>query len=100
MIMVRVVIPYQLQVLARAEAEVDIEVSGPVTVNTIIRALEVRYPMLRGAILEHDTGKRRPLLRFFACGMDVSHESPDYPLPDEISAGIEPFIILGAIAGG
>ena len=98
--MIRVIIPFQLQVLAHADAEVKIDVAGPVTVTSIIRALESRYPMFCGAILDHESGKRRPLLRFFACGEDVSHGAGDEPLPEAISAGREPFIILGAIAGG
>ena len=98
--MIRVVIPFLLQNLAGADAEVQLEVPTPVTVNSVIRALENRYPMLRGAILEHDTGKRRPKLRFFACSEDVSLTPADQPLPDAISSGTEPFIIIGAISGG
>lgn len=97
---VRVIIPAQLQVLANTGAEVAIELAGQVTVTSVIRALEARYPMLCGAILDHVSGKRRPLLRFFACGGDVSYGTGDEPLPEAIRTGREPFIILGAIAGG
>ena len=99
--MIRVIIPFQLQVLAHTNsAEVAVDVTGAVTVTSIIRALEARYPMLCGAILDHASGMRRPLLRFFACGEDVSYGTGDETLPDAISSGKEPFIILGAIAGG
>ena len=98
--MIRVIMPYPLQTLTGADAEVQLEVPSPVTVNSIIQALESRYPMLRGAILEHETGKRRPKLRFFACSQDVSLEPADQPLPEEIGSGTEPFIIIGAISGG
>lgn len=98
--MIRIVIAHHLQTLTGANAEVKLEVPNPVTVNSIIRALENRYPMLRGAILEHDTGWRRPKLRFFVCSEDVSLEPADQPLPEEIGSGMEPFIIIGAISGG
>ena len=98
--MIRVIIPHPLQTLTGADAEVQLEVPFPVTVNSIIQALESRYPMLRGAILEHETGKRRPKLRFFACSQDVSLQPANQPLPKEISSGTEPFIIIGAISGG
>ena len=98
--MIRVVLPYHLQTLARTEGEVDIEVVCPVTQRSILDALEGRYPVLRGTIRDHVTQKRRPFLRFFACEQDLSNEPPDSPLPDEVVSGAEPFIIFGAIAGG
>jgi hypothetical protein len=79
---------------------VTIEVDGPVTQSSVLNALEARFPMLRGAIRDHDTLQRRPFLRFFACEEDLSHESPDAPLPDAVASGTEPFIVIGAIAGG
>lgn len=98
--MIRVQIPYHLQTLAHAQPEVTLDVPPPVTPLAIIRTLEARYPTLRGAIIEHGTNKRRPLIRFFACKQDVSHDSMDQPLAHAIASGEEPFIILGAIAGG
>jgi hypothetical protein len=98
--MVRVVLPYHLRTLARVGAEVTFDVAGPVTQRSILDALEARYPMLRGTIRDHVTQKRRPMLRFFACNEDLSHEPPDAPLPDAIVSGAEPFFIIGAIAGG
>src|SRR5436190_23872231 len=98
--MVRVILPYHLRTLARVEAEVQLDVSGPVTQRSVLDALEARYPMLRGTIRDHVTLKRRPLLRFFACDEDHSHESMDAPLPDAVASGAEPFLIVGAIAGG
>lgn len=99
--MIRVLLPYHLRVLAQVDAEVTLEVaSRPVTPRAILDALEARYPMLRGTIREHVTLARRPLIRFFACEEDISHESPDKPLPDAIGSGTEPFWIVGAIAGG
>jgi molybdopterin synthase sulfur carrier subunit len=98
--MIRVVIPHHLRTLARVGDEVHVDLNGQITQRTILDALEARYPMLRGTIREHDTEKRRPLVRFFACGEDVSHDSPDTPLPDPIAKGTEPFFIMGAIAGG
>ena len=98
--MIRVQIPYHLQTLAQAQPEVTLDVPSPVTPMTIIRTLEARYPTLRGAIIEHGTNKRRPLIRFFACKQDISHDGMDKPLTDAIVSGEEPFIILGAIAGG
>jgi sulfur-carrier protein len=98
---VRVVLPGHLLTLARiAEAEVRLEIEGPVTQRSILDALETRYPMLRGAIRDHTTQKRRPFIRFFACQEDLSHESPDTPLPAAVANGSEPFLIVGAIAGG
>ncbi len=98
--MVRVILPFHLRNLARISDEVTLELTGPVTQCSVLDALESRYPMLRGAIRDHDTLKRRPFLRFFACEEDLSHESPDAPLPDAVASGKEPFIVIGAIAGG
>jgi sulfur-carrier protein len=98
--MVRVVLPYHLRTLAHVGAEVALDVAAPVTQRSILDALEARYPMLRGTIRDHDTGLRRPLLRFFACEEDWSHESPDALLPDAVASGTEAFWIVGAIAGG
>ena len=98
--MIRVVIPHHLRTLAGVDGEVALEVDDPVTIRTVVDALEVRYPMLRGTIRDHVTQERRPFLRFFACMEDLSHESIDTPLPEAIVAGKEPLIILGAIAGG
>lgn len=97
---IQVVMPAHLRTLAGVKAEVKVEVDGEVTRASILNALEKQYPMLRGTILEHVSGERRPFLRFFACGEDVTHESPDDPLPPEIASGAEPFFIIGAIAGG
>jgi hypothetical protein len=98
--MIRVVIPYHLRVLAQVGAEVQLDVSGPVTQRSILDALEARYPMLRGAIRDHVTLKRRPMLRFFACEEDLSHDPPDTPLPEAVASGKEAFWIVAAIAGG
>jgi molybdopterin synthase sulfur carrier subunit len=98
--MIRVVLPHHLRTLARVGDEVEIDVTGRTTLQSVLDALETRYPMLRGTIRDHDTQKRRPLVRFFACGEDVSHDPPDTPLPDAIVKGDEPFFIMGAIAGG
>ncbi len=98
--MIRVVLPAHLRTLARVEGEVKVDVTGPVTPRSVLDALEAAYPMLRGTIRDHVTGRRRPFLRFFACELDVSHESPDLPLPDAVSAGREPFVVIGAMAGG
>jgi hypothetical protein len=98
--MIRVVLPYHLQRLAQSGAEVQIAVEGAVTIRSVLDALEVRYPMLRGTIREHVTHQRRPFLRFFACGEDLSHESSDLRLPERIATGEEPFLVIGAIAGG
>jgi hypothetical protein len=98
--MIRVELPYHLRTLAKVEGEVQIDVQGPVSVRSVLDALEVRYPMLRGTIRDQVTGKRRPFLRFFACEEDLSHESPDAPLPDAVVNGKEPLLIVGAIAGG
>jgi hypothetical protein len=98
--MIRVVLPHHLRTLARVGSEVEFELNGQVTQRAILDALETRYPMLRGTVRDHSTQKRRPLVRFFVCGEDVSHDPPDSPLPDAIAKGIEPFFIMGAIAGG
>ena len=98
--MIRVILPHHLRTLARVGDEVQVDLTAPATVRALVDALESHYPMLRGTIRDHGTQKRRPLVRFFACGEDVSHESPDFQLPDPIAKGSEPFIILGAIAGG
>ena len=98
--MIRVVLPQHLRTLAQVSGEVLIEVDGPATQRSILDALENSYPMLRGTIRDHVTHERRPFLRFFACAEDWSHESPDAPLPKEVTSGAEPFLIIGAIAGG
>jgi molybdopterin synthase sulfur carrier subunit len=98
--MIRVVLPAHLRALANVDREVTVGVQGPVTQRSILDALEARYPMLRGTMRDHVTQKRRPLVRFFACEEDVSHESPDAPLPEKVATGAEPFFIIGAIAGG
>jgi len=98
--MVRVILPHHLRTLAKVDSEVQLEVVGVVTQRAILDALEARYPMLRGAIRDHDTKARRPFLRYFACEEDLSHESPDAPMPEAVAAGREPFLIIGAIAGG
>jgi sulfur-carrier protein len=98
--MIRVELPTHLRRLAGVEGEVTLDVAGPVTARSVLDAVEARYPMLRGTIREHGTLKRRPLLRFYACEADLSHESPDAPLPAAVASGAEPFIVLAAIAGG
>ena len=98
--MIRVILPSHLRTLARIQGEVKLEVEGPVTQRSVLDALEARYPVLRGTIREHVTERRRPFLRFFACERDLSHEPPDAPLPEAVASGAEPFIVLGAIAGG
>jgi hypothetical protein len=98
--MIQVVLPAHLRALAGVKGDVQLEIDGPVTRHSILDALETRYPMLRGTIREHVGGERRPLLRFFACGEDVTHEPADTPLPPAIASGAEPFFIIGAIAGG
>jgi len=97
---VRVQIPYHLRNLARVDGDVTLEVAAPVTIASVLAALEMRYPMLRGTIREHDTLTRRPFLRFFACEEDLTHDPTDKPLPDAVVEGREPFLIIGAIAGG
>ena len=98
--MIRVVIPHHLRTLARVSGEVELEVAGPATIAAVLDALEARHPVLRGTIRDHGTGRRRPLVRFFACEEDLSHEPPDAPLPPEVASGKEPFLVIGAIAGG
>ena len=98
--MIRVVLPPHLRKLARVEREVQIDVEGPVTQRSVLDALEARYPMLRGTIRDHVTQRRRPFVRFFACEEDLSHELPDAPLPDPVATGVEPFLVVGAMAGG
>jgi hypothetical protein len=97
---IRVVLPFHLCTLARVGGEVAVNVEGPVTPATVLDAVEGAYPMLSGTIRDHVTRQRRPFLRFFACGRDLSLESPDAPLPGAVATGAEPFIVLGAIAGG
>jgi hypothetical protein len=97
---IRVVLPYHLRNLAQTGTEVTLTVAAPVTVRRILDALEARYPMLRGAIRDHITLERRPFLRFFACEEDLSHDTPDTPLPGAVASGAEPLLIIGAIAGG
>ena len=98
--MIRVVLPPHLRTLAQVDGELELEVNTPVSQRSVLDALEARYPMLRGTIRDHVTKLRQPMVRFFACGEDLSHESPDTPLPDAITTGSEPFLIIGAIAGG
>ncbi|SPE44516.1 conserved hypothetical protein [Candidatus Sulfotelmatobacter sp. SbA7] len=98
--MIRVILPPHLRTLARVSSDVEVELTGPVTQRSVLDALEARYPMLRGTIRDHVTLQRRPFLRFFACEEDLSHESPDAPLPEAVASGKEPFIVIGAIAGG
>jgi hypothetical protein len=98
--MIRVVLPAHLRTLARVTGEVTVDVEGRVTQSSILDALETRYPMLRGTIRDHVTRKRRPFIRFFACEQDLSHESADVPLPEAVATGAEPFLIVGAMAGG
>jgi len=98
--MIRVYLPAHLRTLARVSSEVELQVDGPITQRSIIDALEATYPMLRGTIRDHVTQERRPFVRFFACAEDLSHESPDALLPNAVAIGAEPFMIVGAIAGG
>jgi sulfur-carrier protein len=98
--MIRVVLPAHLRNLARTGSEVELEVQGQVTQRSILDALERSFPALRGTVRDHVTQQRRPFVRFFACGEDLSHEPPDAPLPDSVASGAEPFLIVGAIAGG
>ncbi len=98
--MIRVVLPQHLRNLAHVGKEVQLQVEGPITQRSVLDALEANYPMLRGTIRDHITQKRRPFVRFFACGQDLSHEQLDAPLPDAIVNGVEPFMVIGAIAGG
>jgi hypothetical protein len=98
--MIRVVLPYHLRTLAQVDGDVELEVEGPVTQRSVLDALEARYPVLRGTIRDQATHRRRPFLRFFACKQDLSHEPPDALLPDAVASGAEPFLVIGAIAGG
>ena len=98
--MIRVVLPAHLRTLAHVDGEVKLHVEGQITQRSVLDALEARYPMLRGTIRDHVTQQRRPFVRFFACGQDLSHEPPDTPLPDAIALGAEPFLVVGAMAGG
>jgi hypothetical protein len=98
--MIRVLIPHHLRTLANTGKEVEVQVEGAVTLRTVIDALEARYPMLRGTIRDRASQERRPLIRFFACGLDLSHTSLDAPLPDEVATGKEPLMVVGAMAGG
>jgi molybdopterin synthase sulfur carrier subunit len=98
--MIRVILPAHLRTLARVNGEVKVAVAGPVTTRAILDALEDAYPMLRGTIRDHVTRQRRPFLRFFACEQDLSHDAPDTPLPDAVVSGAEPFMVVGAMAGG
>ena len=98
--MIRVILPGHLRALARVSAEVQLDVKGPVTQRSVLDALEARYPMLQGTIRDHGTLKRRAFVRFFACEQDLSHEPADAPLPDAVATGAEPFLIVGAMAGG
>ena len=98
--MIRVILPPHLRTLARVDGEVQLEVDGPATQRSVLDVLEARYPMLRGTMRDHVTQQRRPLVRFFACGQDVSHEPPDASLPDAVAKGSEPLFVIGAIAGG
>jgi len=98
--MIRVVLPYHLRTLAKVDGEVQLDLKGPVTPRAILDALEARYPMLSGTIRDHVTKQRRPFLRYFACGEDLSFESQDAHLPDKVASGEEPFLIVGAISGG
>jgi hypothetical protein len=98
--MIRVVLPAHLRILARLDGEVTLGVDGPITQRSVLDALEARYPMLRGTLRDHDTKKRRAFVRFFACGEDFSNELPDTLLPEAVATGAEPFLVVGAIAGG
>src|SRR5688500_3473462 len=98
--MVRVVIPFHLRVLAKVTGEVELDVEGPVTQRSVLDALEARYPMLGGTIRDHVTKKRRAFLRLYACEQDLSNEDPDVPLPEAVAKGAEPYLVIGAIAGG
>jgi molybdopterin converting factor small subunit len=98
--MIRVVLPAHLRTLAHVDGEVQLQVDGPVTQRTVLDALEDRYPMLCGTIRDHDGGQRRAFIRFFACELDLSHEQPDAPLPEAVVTGAEPYLVVGAMAGG
>jgi sulfur-carrier protein len=98
--MIRILLPLHLRTLAHVDGEIRIEPNGTVTQRSLLDAVEAKYPMLQGTIRDHVSQTRRPMVRFFACGEDLSHESPDGPLPDLVIKGVEPFLIIGAIAGG
>src|SRR5712692_2387006 len=98
--MIRIELPAHLRTLAHVHGEVQLDVEGPATQRSVLDALEARYPMLQGTLRDHVTQQRRPFVRFFACAEDLSHESPDAPLPDAVASGTEPFLVVGAIAGG
>jgi hypothetical protein len=98
--MIRVVIPYHLKNLANVNGEVTLDVAGPITVRSVLDALEARYPVLRGTIRDHATGQRRAFVRFYACEQDFSNDPPETTLPDAVASGAEPFLVVGAIAGG
>jgi hypothetical protein len=98
--MIRVVLPAHLRTLAHVDGEVKLQVNGPVTQRSVLDALEARYPMLCGTIRDHDGGRRRAFIRFFACELDLSHEQPDAPLPEAVVTGAEPYLVVGAMAGG
>jgi hypothetical protein len=98
--MIRVVLPYHLKNLANITGEVELEIAGPVTLRSVLDALEARYPVLRGTIRDHVTGYRRAFLRFYACEQDFSNDPPETPLPEAVASGKEPFLVIGAIAGG
>jgi len=98
--MIRLILPPHLRTLAQVRGDVELEVKGEITLRSVLDALEIRYPMLRGTIRDHVTQQRRPFLRFFACEEDLSHQPPDAPLPEAVASGKEPLIVLGAIAGG
>ncbi len=98
--MIRVVLPAHLRTLARVGEQVEVRVDGPVTQRSVLDALESRHPVLRGAIRDHATGRRRPFIRFFACEQDLSHEPVDAPLPEAVASGAEPYLVVGAMAGG
>ena len=97
---IRVALPYHLRNLARTDSEVSLEVQPPATLGSVLDALEARFPVLRGTVRDHVTLKRRPFVRFFACGRDLSHDAPEAPLPDAVAMGTEPFLVVGAMAGG
>jgi sulfur-carrier protein len=97
---IRVLLPAHLRALARIDGEVELDVAGQVTQRSVLDALEARHPVLRGTIRDHDGGRRRAFIRFFACEQDLSHEQPDAPLPEAVTSGTEPYLIVGAMAGG
>jgi sulfur-carrier protein len=98
--MIRVILPAHLRTLAKVRDEVQLDVDAPITLESVLNALEAAYPVLRGTIRDHATGQRRPFIRFFACEQDLSHEKPDAPLPEVVVSGVEPLLIVGAMAGG